>query len=1228
MPATLRPDEPAHTDMSRQATPADPPAASPTLPLGMRPPAAAWQLPAGVAAPAPVNAPAAASPAPARSSAASAPPPTSASAPPPTSPPSPSSRLTAPLTSPASRGSAPPGRAEAAPAPLPAPPSNSPAAPPAAVLRAIDRGDYEILAPFAEGGIGRILRARDRHLERQVALKELRTRSQGAEERFVREALLTARLQHPGIVPIYEAGRWPSGEPFYAMKLVAGRPLSERIHEAQTLDQRLALLPHVLAVAQTMGYAHSQRVIHRDLKPENVLLGEYGETVVIDWGLAKDLSIPEPTRAPPPPRPGERATSTGSSGRRRVGTSKSLTLDGAVMGTPAYMPPEQAYGDPVDERADVYAIGAILYHLIAGEPPYDGDTPVDILVKVTSVEPVPIEERQPGIPRELATILRKAMAERPEDRYPTAKELADDLRRFQAGQLVAAHHYSRGERLRRLLRRYRAPLGVGAIALVLLGLLGAVSLARIFAARDAAEAARGEAERRADELALEHARSAAETEPARALELLAQLRDKSQWQRLRTIAADARAHGLATALVGHRAGISRVVFSPDGRYLVTTSDDCSARIWDLETRESRPLVGHRDEVWRAAFSPDGSRLATTSRDASLRIWDVATGAPVQDLRGHERGTRALAFTRDGAAILTGGDDDRLLRWDLATGASTELAHCLAGAFSANGRQVACADVSRRGVTLFDLEDGTRHHLDLEGGISPAVELSPTREELAVSTHFGVVVWAWREGQVRALDGPPISIRTLSYSPDGRTLAASTFAHRVRLWRDGERLDDLVHTGGGLRRLVFTHDGRHLLGAGGDTKIHAWRLADGRQHTFTGFRDSVSALAVSPDDRRLAAASTDGDTRIFDLSVLRGERLGDIGAAGVALPHLGRGFVGHEDGRIETWDLQLTRGDHPDRVIRPRPVGVASLAPLADGERLVVASVDGYLGVHAADGALIRELAPPGESPIRHLRASPGGRFVLGAHTGIEKTLAWDLTTGERQDLGISTNTEGVWLDDKTFASAYQSREVTAHDLEAGTRTVLLEDDLKLRALALTPDGRYILTAGASHTIHAIDRATGEDRKTNLPSLANVTAIAPIPGTNRALIAANQIRIEIWDYIEGTRVGELLGSDVPVSAVWVAPDGHRAISASEDRYIRFWDLEFGESRVLGHTEDVPAYNVAFTPDGVVVSAGSLYTWADNLPQDANTFLGWLRLSQSELTLTAPPVDIACAPLDAP
>ena len=267
----------------------------------------------------------------------------------------------------------------------------SPAAPSeprwdAARFPLVEPDSYSIDGHLAQGGIGRIFRARDRRLERPVAVKELIEGGDGvAEERFVREALLTARLQHPSIVPVYEAGRWPSGEPFYAMKLVSGRTLTEVIDGAATLEQRLALLPHVLAVVEAIAYAHSERIIHRDLKPANVLIGPFGETVVIDWGLAKDLAEDAPEA------PSERDAAPSA----RTAAVAALTMVGTIMGTPAYMPPEQATGRPVDERADVYALGAILYHLLAGAPPYDDcDDPLAIVRAVIAGPPSPLQARQ------------------------------------------------------------------------------------------------------------------------------------------------------------------------------------------------------------------------------------------------------------------------------------------------------------------------------------------------------------------------------------------------------------------------------------------------------------------------------------------------------------------------------------------------------------------------------------------------------------------------------------------------------------------------------------------------------------------------------------------------------------------------------------------------------------------------------------------------------------------
>jgi eukaryotic-like serine/threonine-protein kinase len=274
---------------------------------------------------------------------------------------------------------------------------------------------YAIEGLHARGGLGRILRARDLRLGRVVALKELVHHDRVSKLRFAREIQLTARLQHPSIVPVYEAGRWPNGTLFYAMKLITGRSLKELLGYGCSLDARLALLPHVVAVAEAIAYAHSERIIHRDIKPSNVIVGSFGETIVLDWGLAKNLDDVPVTHRSTPDEPWLPA--------------------GPILGTPAYMPPEQARGAQVDERADVYGLGAMVYHLLAGVPPFVG-TSESIVAAVTRERPVPVSDREPSAPPALAAIVAKAMAAQPSDRHSSAGQLADDLHEFCAAQLA------------------------------------------------------------------------------------------------------------------------------------------------------------------------------------------------------------------------------------------------------------------------------------------------------------------------------------------------------------------------------------------------------------------------------------------------------------------------------------------------------------------------------------------------------------------------------------------------------------------------------------------------------------------------------------------------------------------------------------------------------------------------------------------------------------------------
>ena len=325
-------------------------------------------------------------------------------------------------------------------------------------LPTIDPSLYVKEAEVGAGGMGRTWRARDRRLGRIVALKELRDRA--LRPRFENEARLTAGLQHPAIIGVHEAGRWPDGSPFYAMDLVEGTPLDVRIAEATGLRERLALLPALITVAEAIAYAHERRIVHRDVKPQNILLGAFGESVLIDWGLARRLDEDEP------PLPAGAAEAPSA--------SDWFTVVGA--GTPQYMPPEQARGELPSERIDVYALGATLYHLLSGSPPYGGSDPRMVRERLLAGPPDALPS---AVPRELASVVMKAMARDPAARFGSAKELADELRRFQTGRMLSSHKYSRRELLRHWWSKSRKGMRTALVAVAAALIAVALSIGRL-----------------------------------------------------------------------------------------------------------------------------------------------------------------------------------------------------------------------------------------------------------------------------------------------------------------------------------------------------------------------------------------------------------------------------------------------------------------------------------------------------------------------------------------------------------------------------------------------------------------------------------------------------------------------------------------------------------------------------------------------------------------------------
>ena len=334
-------------------------------------------------------------------------------------------------------------------------------------------GQYRLRSEHARGGFGLVWRAEDEVLGREVALKQLSGILVGDDDyrrRFVGEARIAAQLQHPGVVPVYSLGDQDGKNPYYTMKLVSGQTLGEAIRRFHTEPreageralEHLRLLNSFLAVTRAMAYAHSRGVIHRDLKPDNILLGDYGETVILDWGLAKVLAkgAAAETAAPAP------VSSPSAADATQFGT---------VVGTPAYLSPEQAAGqiEEVDERSDIYCLGAVLYHLLTGRPPFRGANPGEVVELVRTSRPR-ARAISPAIPRALEAICMRAMAPRPAERYPDAGLLARDVERYLADEPVGAYREGTLERLGRWAHRHRTGVVSGSISLLLV-LLAAVA---------------------------------------------------------------------------------------------------------------------------------------------------------------------------------------------------------------------------------------------------------------------------------------------------------------------------------------------------------------------------------------------------------------------------------------------------------------------------------------------------------------------------------------------------------------------------------------------------------------------------------------------------------------------------------------------------------------------------------------------------------------------------------
>jgi WD40 repeat protein len=1047
-------------------------------------------------------------------------------------------------------------------------------------LPRVEPGSYALGLEVARGGMGRILAARDLRVGRPVAVKELLGRNRQLAARFEREARVTARLQHPGIVPIYEIGRWPDGTPFYSMRMVDGGTLRDAINRAGTLAARIALLPAVIAATEAVAFAHAQHVIHRDLTPSNVLVGQYGETVVIDWGLAKDLA--DATADEP------------DAGPYRAGSDE-LTGAGAVIGTAAYMPPEQARAEAVDERADVYALGAILYHLLAGEPPYRGAQ--DLLAAVKAGPPRPVEAVEPAAPRDLISIVAKAMAREPAARYPSARELADELKRFQTGRMVEAHEYTTFERMRRFVRRNRAPLTVTAIAMCALAGVGLTLLGRVYRERSAARNTVRtllEEEGRVEALAGNSPRALAYLDAARdgrrpgrslAFLLAAALRDVSTVEADLDCGSDIRAirftkdrmfaachdvariwrlddRALVATLGPSPAGFDELAFSHDGTLVVTMGGDGVARLWDAETGAKRLEVVHAagTTITFTTFTPDDAKFATSGFDGWARIWDTRTGALVRAIHASDApifhhlygllsadGKHLLAATIEG---IGGG-------WDIETGEQVgTIRHGSfvgGGTLSPDGKLAATCGMDHL-IKVWDTSDG-RLVQQLAGGANVMwhAEFSADSTLLVGNGHDGhAFVWDLTSGAVICDVDHGEPVWTAHFSPDASRFVTVGITGSVKVWDTPTGGLLAMHETQGGKEAVFSPDGTRLLAARGDGRIRIWRGPDGPLRTALAWTDREALAAATPDGERAAVQRADGWVTVRDTA----------------------------SGR----ELGAERLVHPISASATRVAGVGP-----DGAVHVLAARDGSL-----------ETALPAAHPDD--LALAGDRLVASFRDHVE---VWDIA--RRTQLASIAGADHAMPDNAgtrvlVWGDALPPQ---VHEVGATGGAITLRPRGAFRAIGFARSGtRVVLEEGSSVTVYSALDGSPAGRLEHASSPATIDAT----GT-RVTTVLDDRTVDVWDLASGTHAGfvtePLQRAEVDphgelVAAVAEQGDAVLVLDARQGRLLARWPIAHAAPALSEAGFRAPTATASWSPDGstIVARSARLSVWnaSTELPGD--------------------------------
>jgi WD40 repeat protein len=1010
-------------------------------------------------------------------------------------------------------------------------------------------GDYELIEEIARGGMGIVYRARQISLNRTVALKMILAGEFATPEsvrRFRNEAEAAARLRHPNIVTIHQVDE-QDDQHYFVMELVDGPNFAALVRDGPLPGRRAAT--YLKAVAEAVAHAHSQRILHRDLKPSNILLDPFDQPKVTDFGLARQLDI-----------------------------ASDLTLSGQAFGSPGYMPPEQAIGGgKVTEASDLYSLGAVLYHLLTGRPPFQGETVHAVLKQVETAEPLPPCRLNPSVPLDLETICLKCLDKDPERRYASGQELADELGRFLRDEPIRARRLSRLARGLRWVWRHPAVsiLGVSVLLLLVVVAVGSsiaawrVATARRaeFSERQKAEVANrdllGANQRLMETVRLLELRRAEDlfraNDSAQGVASLASIlrRDPSNHiAASRLVSALVHGHWVLPAApsMRHSQPVESVTFSPDGRQVLTVSRDAYARIWDASTGKPLLMLRHNDRVHSARYSPDGTQIVTASSDATSRIWWVTNGTELATLP-HKGKVTWAEFSPDGRNLLT--VSDRVVRvWDSSNGS-------LQRELKGHTRLVSLARYS---------SDGTK--------IASGSDMGSLR------------IWDANSGElIFQLSNQMARVISLEFSPNGRRLVWAGDAGVAQLWdpikgipvggqlMNGDRNDQVW-------RATFSADSRLLLTASQDGWARLWDAETGHllEQRFR-HEGGVTFGAFSPDGRTIVTSSTDNTSRLWDvrtgMPLCQPLREHERVLQAAFSPDGLKLVTGSYDWNVQVWDIR-SRATVGTRIGE----GVRSLVFSPD-DKTVLASARRAATLYEVDGA--RPAGPPLVHPALLTSAAYNKDSTRAVTIAGDSARVFDLRSG-RVVAGPLVHGDAIRAacfnpsGDRVLTC---SADGTARIWNADTgqpAVAPLVHRAEIITASFSHDGRKVVTASEDHSAQIWDADTGRPLGAPMTHLDHLKSAEFSPDDQRIVTASTDNTACIWDVATSRPVAPLLRHARIVEKAAFSPDGRRVVTGSLDLTARVWDAGTGQALTQPLKHGSPVGRVCFAPDGRRIATG--------------------------------------------